>query len=248
MKKFLSVLLMVAGLMSCGDDDKPFIPELNKLTSVTCTKNGNAFFNANITYDQDKQINRIILNTEGNQFTDNYIIVDPAMADNGKMYTGFTTDFAITMSKLCSKADIILPNISEACFMLNREYVGENASLETIKELLLELIKLGSKYAVITGVTLPKGELGFIGYDSSNKDFFMYGTKEVPIKSHGTGDVFASTFTGALMNDYSVFDALKIAADFTYLCIEDTYKDPNAVDYAVNFETQIPNLLKLLNR
>lgn len=61
---------MAAGLMSCGDDDKPFIPELNKLTSVTCTKNGNAFFNANITYDQDKQINRIILNTEGNQFTD----------------------------------------------------------------------------------------------------------------------------------------------------------------------------------
>ena len=170
------------------------------------------------------------------------------MADNGKMYTGFTTDFAITMSKLCSKADIILPNISEACFMLNREYVGENASLETIKELLLELIKLGSKYAVITGVTLPKGELGFIGYDSNSKDFFMYGTKEVPIKSHGTGDVFASTFTGALMNDYSGFDALKIAADFTYLCIEDTYKDPNAVDYAVNFETQIPNLLKLLNR
>lgn len=62
MKKFLSVLLMVAGLMSCGDDDKPFIPELNKLTSVTCTKNGNAFFNANITYDQDKQILRIKLN------------------------------------------------------------------------------------------------------------------------------------------------------------------------------------------
>lgn len=54
MKKFLSVLLMVAGLMSCGDDDKPFIPELNKLTSVTCTKNGNAFFNANITYDQEQ--------------------------------------------------------------------------------------------------------------------------------------------------------------------------------------------------
>lgn len=50
MKKFLSVLLMVAGLMSCGDDDKPFIPELNKLTSVTCTKNGNAFFNANIEF------------------------------------------------------------------------------------------------------------------------------------------------------------------------------------------------------
>ena len=83
MKKFLSMLLMAAGLMSCGDDDKPFIPELNKLTSVTCTKNGNAFFNANITYDQDKQINRIILNTEGNQFTDNYIIVDKTISVSG---------------------------------------------------------------------------------------------------------------------------------------------------------------------
>ena len=64
MKKFLSVLLMVAGLMSCGDDDKPFIPELNKLTSVTCTKNENAFFNANIvfvfiTIEQPKLIRNI---------------------------------------------------------------------------------------------------------------------------------------------------------------------------------------------
>jgi len=93
MKKFLSVLLMVAGLMSCGDDDKPFIPELNKLTSVTCTKNENAFFNANITYDQDKQINRIILNTEGNQFTDNYIIVDKTISVSGvKMIDGSPTN------------------------------------------------------------------------------------------------------------------------------------------------------------
>lgn len=76
----------------------------------------------------------------------------------------------------------------------------------------------------------------------------MYGTDEVPIKSHGTGDVFASTFTGALMNGYSVFESLKIAADFTYLCIQDTYNDSNAVDYAVNFETQIPNLLKMINK
>lgn len=177
----------------------------------------------------------------------NYIVVDPAMADNGKMYTGFTKDFAITMSRLCSKADIILPNISEACFMLNRDYVGEDAPLPVIKELLTDLIKLGSKYAVITGVKLSDGKLGFIGYDSSSQEFFMYGTDEVPIKSHGTGDVFASTFTGALMNDFSVFDSLKIAADFTCLCIQDTYTDPDAVDYAVNFETQIPNLLKMIN-
>ena len=113
MKKFLSMLLMAAGLMSCGDDDKPFIPELNKLTSVTCTKNGNAFFNANITYDQDKQINRIILNTEGNQFTDNYIIVDKTISVSGvKMIDGSPTDpFVHTVYTLSG-------NMEMRCIML----------------------------------------------------------------------------------------------------------------------------------
>ena len=178
----------------------------------------------------------------------NFIIMDPAMADNGKMYTGFGEDFAINMARLCGKADIILPNISEACFMLGIDYVGEDASVDTIKSILLKLQTLGCNISVITGVRLDDETFGFVGYDKTSKEFFMYGTKEIPMKSHGTGDVFASTFTGALMNDFSVFDSLKIAADFTYLCIQDTYNDPGAVDYAVNFETQIPNLLKMINK
>lgn len=118
MKKFLSVLLMVAGLMSCGDDDKPFIPELNKLTSVTCTKNGNAFFNANITYDQDKQINRIILNTEGNQFTDNYIIVDKTISVSGvKMIDGSPTNpFVHTVYTLSGNHMNIILNYVQRTF------------------------------------------------------------------------------------------------------------------------------------
>ena len=178
----------------------------------------------------------------------NFIIMDPAMADNGKMYTGFSEDFALNMARLCGKADIILPNISEACFMLGIDYVGEDASVDTIKSILLKLQTLGCNISVITGVRLDDETFGFVGYDKTSEEFFMYGTKEIPMKSHGTGDVFASTFTGALMNDFSVFDSLKIAADFTYLCIQDTYNDPGAVDYAVNFETQIPNLLKMINK
>lgn len=178
----------------------------------------------------------------------NFIIMDPAMADNGKMYTGFGEDFAINMARLCGKADIILPNISEACFMLGIDYVGEDASVDTIKSILLKLQTLGCNISVITGVRLDDETFGFVGYDKTSEEFFMYGTKEIPMKSHGTGDVFASTFTGALMNDFSVFDSLKIAADFTYLCIQDTYNDPDAVDYAVNFETEIPNLLNMLGK
>lgn len=178
----------------------------------------------------------------------NYIIVDPAMADNGKMYTGFTTDFALEMARLCSTADIILPNISEACFMLGREYVGEDANLDIIKELLKELTSLGAKTVVITGVRFGEKEFGFMGYDTKSEGFFQYATEEIPMKSHGTGDVFASTFTGALMNNYSVYNALKIAADFTCACIRNTYNDPNAVNYAVNFESEIPYLLKLIGK
>ena len=178
----------------------------------------------------------------------NYIIVDPAMADNGKMYTGFTDDFALEMAKLCSNADIILPNISEACFMLGKEYIGEDANLDIIKELLKELNSLGAKTVVITGVKFGEKKFGFMGYDTKSEEFFQYATEEVPMKSHGTGDVFASTFTGALMNNYSVYDALKIAADFTCACIRNSYNDPTAVNYAVNFESEIPYLLKLIGK
>lgn len=178
----------------------------------------------------------------------NYIIVDPAMADNGKMYTGFTPDFALEMAKLCSNADIILPNISEACFMLNKEYIGENASPVQIKELLTELTLLGAKTVVITGVKFGENDFGFMGYDTKTEGFFQYSTEEVPMKSHGTGDVFASTFTGALMNGFSVYNSLKIAADFTCACIRNTYNDPNAVNYAVNFEAEIPYLLQIIHK
>ena len=178
----------------------------------------------------------------------NYIIVDPAMADNGKMYTGFATDFALEMAKLCSKADIILPNISEACFMLGKEYIGDDATPGQIKELLIELTSLGAKTVVITGVKFGDNDFGFMGYDTKTEGFFQYYTEEVPMKSHGTGDVFASTFTGALMNDFSVYNSLKIAADFTCACIRNTYNDPNAVNYAVNFEAEIPLLLKMIGK
>ena len=179
---------------------------------------------------------------------DNYIVVDPAMGDNGKMYTGFVPEFALKMASLCKKADIILPNITEASLMLEEKYPGEDATIDEIKKLLLKLADFGSKVVVITGVKTEPGRFGFVGYDTVSKEFFSYSTEEVPMKSHGTGDVFASTFTGALMNDYSVFDSLKIAADFTYACIKNTYHDDTAVDYAVNFEAEIPTLLKMIGK
>ncbi len=176
------------------------------------------------------------------------IVMDPAMADNGKLYPGFDNNFAKNMASLCAKADIILPNISEACLMLGEAYPGEDADEETVKGLLLKLSELGARYSVITGTEFADGTFGFTGYDKETKEFFKYGTKKIPWKSHGTGDVFASAATGALMNGFGVFDSLKVAADYTCACINNTYEDPDKVDYAVNFEAEIPYLLKLINK
>ena len=176
------------------------------------------------------------------------IVMDPAMADNGKLYPGFDNNFAKNMASLCAKADIILPNISEACLMLGEEYPGEDADEETVKALLLKLADLGARYSVITGTVFADGTFGFTGYDKETKEFFKYGTKKIPWKSHGTGDVFASAATGALMNGFNVYDSLKVAADYTCACINNTYEDPDKVDYAVNFEAEIPYLLKLINK
>lgn len=176
------------------------------------------------------------------------IIMDPAMADNGKLYTGFDENFALAMASLCGKADIILPNISEACLMLGKDYPGEEADEETIKALLTDLSGLGAKISVITGVSLGKDKIGFMGYDSRTQEFFKYGTDMVPYKSHGTGDVFASAFTGAYVCGESIYDALCIAADYTARCISNTYNEKDHVNYAVNFELELPYYMKRLGK
>ena len=175
-------------------------------------------------------------------------IVDPAMADNGNLYVGFDKNFALEMGTLCKEADIALPNISEAAFMLGIDYPGEDASEDVTRDMLKRLADTGIKFPVITGVTLKDGSFGFIGLDTAKDEFLSFGTEKVPYKSHGTGDVYASAFTGSLVSGKSIYDSLVIAADYTTACIRNTYNDPDHVNYAVNFELEIPYLLKLIGK
>lgn len=177
---------------------------------------------------------------------DNIIFVDPVMADNGKLYPGFTQEFADEMAKLCGKADIIVPNLTEACFMLHREYTPENYSEDYIKGILKDLAALGAKKTVLTGVSFEKGKLGVMGYDSAEDRFFSYYTEYVDASFHGTGDVFASACVGALMRGLSLEGALKTAADYTVDSIKKTVAEPNHNTYGVNFEQSVPLLLREL--
>ncbi len=169
-------------------------------------------------------------------------IVDPAMGDNGALYSIFNMEYAKAMAGLCGKADIILPNITEACFMTDTEYKTEY-DREYIDGLLLKLTALGAKTVVLTGVGYREGMTGVVVYE--NNEYKYYEHRKISKGCHGTGDVYASAFTGALMRGHDAFSAAKIAADYTVLCIENTQDDPDHW-YGVKFESVLGKLIEML--
>lgn len=179
-------------------------------------------------------------------FPDALLFVDPAMGDNGKLYYGFDEAFAKKMAELCAVADIIVPNMTEAAFMLGVPYVSEGYSEEYVKDVLRKLCAMGAKRAALTGVSLDVNKTGVMAYDSETGEFFSYYHDRIPVQYHGTGDVFASTCVGALMRGKSLEQALTIAADYTCESIRLTEAESGHNWYGVNFEQAIPMLLKSL--
>lgn len=177
----------------------------------------------------------------------NLLFVDPAMADNGKLYPAFDENFAKHMSTLCAKADIIVPNITEACFMTGMEYKTDYDE-SYVKELLVRLSDLGAKICILTGVSFAEGKTGVMGYDAKTKEFAFYEHEKLPVSYHGTGDIFSSTCIGAIMNGMDWKDAVKTAADYTAECIRLTLKDPAKPWYGVNFEEAIPYLVQRIKK
>ena len=173
---------------------------------------------------------------------DNIIFVDPVMGDNGKLYPAFDEKFAAKMATLCEKADIIVPNITEASYMTGMEY-RESYDEAYVKEMLKKLSGLGAKISVLTGVGFAPGKTGVMGYDREKDEFYYYEHDKLAKSYHGTGDVFASTCVGAMMQGKTWKEALKIAADYTAYCIKLTME--NSCWYGVNFEMAIPYLLDI---
>lgn len=174
-------------------------------------------------------------------------IVDPAMGDKGQLYPAFDQDFAKHMATLCAKADIIIPNLTEASFMLGLDY-REDYYETYIKDVLKRLSELGPKISILTGIGFTEGQTGAMGYDRINDEFYHYEHKELDVSFHGTGDIFSSSFVGSLSNDFSWKDALKIAGDYTAKSIELTLNDKNGRWYGVNFEEAMPYLLKSIGK
>lgn len=172
------------------------------------------------------------------------LIVDPAMADFGKLYPPFTSEHVDAMKKLCfeSDADIILPNITEASLLCDMEF-RETYDESYIRTLIEKLEKQGAKTIVLTGVGYTVDSTGVVVYE--NKEFRYYKHYRYNKGCHGTGDVYASSFVGAYLNGKTAFEAAKIAADYTLRCIEKTHEDEGHW-YGVKFEMVLPELEKAI--
>ena len=169
-------------------------------------------------------------------------IVDPAMADGGKLYPAFDQPFVEQMKTLAFSADIILPNITEACFLTDAEY-RETYDEAYIDDLLEKLRTAGAKTVVLTGVSFTPDTTGVMVFCDGKKQYYRH--KKHPTGSHGTGDVYASAFVGAYLCGKSVYDAAGIAADYTLRCIERTAGDADHW-YGVKFEPVLPYLIERL--
>lgn len=174
------------------------------------------------------------------------VVVDPVMADNGKLYPAFGPDFPAQMARVCTKADLILPNLTEASLLTGLPYRTEQDE-GYIKELLQALSALGPRYVALTGVSFEPDKLGVMYYDKVTGQYGSYFTQRLPASFHGTGDIFASTCVGGLTRGLPLGDALALAADYTVESIRLTLESPDANWYGVEFERAIPYLVQRMN-
>lgn len=190
-----------------------------------------------------KQIEYVedIFNTVG---TENCVkIVDPAMADNGKLYYGFDMEFVETMKGLCAKADYVIPNITEACFLTGVEY-KEEYDRAYVDLLLEKFVEMGCKNVIFTGISYEQGKTGVVVFESGEYSYYEH--EKLPNSCHGTGDIYASAFTGALVRGKTAYEAAKIAADYAVECIRETAKLDNHW-YGAAFEPVLGKLIAAIN-
>lgn len=178
---------------------------------------------------------------------DTLLFVDPAMADGGRLYSGFGPDFPGYMRRVVSRAHVAVPNVTEACLLTDTPY-RETEDLSWWRDLLRRVGDLGPRCPVLTGVPFGPDRLGVMALDPESDGIFQYHTPRVHDHFHGTGDIFSAACAGAMVRGKGLPDALRLAADFTLACIQATQRDPNAPWYGVEFEKALHLLPGLLER
>ena len=174
-------------------------------------------------------------------------VVDPAMADHGKLYYGFDEAFAREMATLCGEADIVLPNITEAAMMTGLPFMAGGYDESYIRALMDGMLALGAKTVVLTGVCYKESELGVAVLSRGDAEISYYFHEKLPKSCHGTGDIYSSAFVGASVCGRTPLAAARLAADFTLAGMKATIGDDTHW-YGTKFEKALPLLVSELNK
>ena len=170
------------------------------------------------------------------------IFVDPAMADNGKLYPGFDEAYANAMKRLCKKADYIIPNLTEACLLTDIEY-KESYDKEYIDNIIEKLQTECSKNVILTGISYRENKTGIEVLENGERSYYEHDF--LPNSCHGTGDIYSSAFVGAMLKGKSALCSAKIAADYTCECMKATDDGSNHW-YGAKFELCLGQLIDML--
>ncbi|MDE5753867.1 MAG: pyridoxamine kinase [Oscillospiraceae bacterium] len=183
-----------------------------------------------------------ILETSGTE--ECKLIVDPVIGDHGALYPAFDARHVAAMKKLCSHANVILPNLTEACLLTDTPYT-ESYDADFIEEILHKLKSFGADTIILTGISYEHSTTGVVIAGNQNTQYYKH--QRIAQRFHGTGDIYASVFVGAYLHGMNAYDAAKTAADFTVSCIEKTKNDPDHW-YGVKFELALPELIRKLDQ
>ncbi len=190
----------------------------------------------------EKQIDYVTDIFESTLKENGKIFVDPAMADNGKLYPGFDKPYADAMKRLCKKADYIIPNLTEACLLTDTEY-KEVYDKEYIDNLIEKLQKEYANNIILTGISYKEGKTGIEVVENGERSYYEH--VFLPNSCHGTGDIYSSSFVGALMKGKSALASAKIAGDYTCECMKATDDGSNHW-YGAKFELCLGQLIEML--
>ena len=172
------------------------------------------------------------------------VVIDPVMGDDGSLYSSMPYEMVDEMKKLIKKADIIMPNYTEASLLLNKN-MNNNIKEEEIKSWLKGLCEMGPKISIITSA--PSGEfkdtMNTVAYDSISNRFWKVTTKKLASSYPGTGDIFASVMTGSLLKG----DSLPIAMDRAVQFISQCMKASQSYDYLNRDGVMLEKELHFLN-
>ena len=195
-----------------------------------------------------KQIDIVIKTIDLLKNDKTLILVDPVMADAGELYKNFDNSFPKEMIKVFKKADILIPNITEACLLTETKYETGPYSKDYIETLVERLRSITDKKIVLTGVHFDDNMLGCACFDNETDKLEYCFTEQIHGFYHGTGDVFGSVLLSAIMNDKSLKESAQIAAEITANAIKRTKEDKSDVRFGVRFEDELPNLIRKLGK